>query len=462
MQTSSIVAELDFDLECFVRGFWQVRWTSRWLLATALMMASVRLSFAQTVAASRVISTGIQHDGYPESGSSLASVSGSAVQGATEDLNSCRVHQVKSLPGSHQFGSEFIVAMTSDPDPNAKEPNAVWALTADLSKQVPVADRAMYISKSSDGGVTWTEIARIESDYFDAKIGEGLRNGLGVSPGGSELVFTTQRGAFQVLPGAGPSDASVKYIAGPRVPRPRPRLSKPKKPGDPIMAGAVLITADGKHMVIGYGYFDLNPRILAYHKDDGGSWAEDRPLPNLPSNLDILSMQYDDSRSSRPRSLYLGTGDQAYRLNFQTMRWNRIAGVGDDSAIHAMSIVGGPHLAACWGVYNPLSADAVKRVTDARFLLHRGKDEVGSNIRAYGIEVDAARPNREVVTSITGAYVSEDSGKTWRRLNDLPDGEYRSSHFNPDGSIILSGIPGTFLANPFSDACSPRLQTRER
>jgi len=380
---------------------------------------------------------------------------------ARRDLASCHVHRVKTLPGSHQFGSEFIVAMASDPDPQASDSNAVWALTADLSKQVAAEDRAMYISKSTDGGVTWTEIARIGPEYFDAKIGEGLRNGLAVSPGGSDLVFTTQRGAFQLLPGSGPADATVNSIAGPRVPRPRPRLSKPKKPGDPIMAGVVLITADGKHMVVGYGYFDLNPHILNFHKDDGGSWVEDRAVPNLPSNLDILSMQFDDSHSARPGSLYLGTGDQAYRLNYQTMKWNRIAGVGDDSAIHAMSIVDGPHLAACWGVYNPLSADAVKRVTDARFLLHRGKDEVGPNIRAYGIEVDAARPKREVVTSITGVYLSEDSGKTWRRLNDLPDGEYRSSHFNADGSVILSGIPGTFLANPFSDACSPRLQTRE-
>jgi hypothetical protein len=396
----------------------------------------------------------------PARGNSSPNLDNSEADLARRDLASCHVHQVKSLPGSHQFGSEFIVAIASDADPDSKETDAVWALTADLSKQVPAEDRAMYVSKTVDGGVTWTEIARLDSDYFDAKIGEGLRNGLAVSPGGGDLVFTTQRGAFQLVPGSGPAEATVKYIAGPRVPHPRARLNRPKKPGDPIMAGVVLITGDGRHMLVGYGYFDLNPHIVSYHKDDGGSWVQDRSLPNLPSDLDILSMQYDDARSSKPGSLYLGTGDQAYRFDFQSMKWRRIAGVGDDSAIHAMSIVGGPHLAACWGVYNPLSADAVQRVTDARFLLHRGKDEVGPNIRAYGIEVDKARPNREVVTSITGVYTSEDSGKTWKRLNDLPDGEYRSSHFNADGSVILSGIPGTFLANPFSDACSPRLQTR--
>ncbi len=385
----------------------------------------------------------------------------SAVVNASKDLDGCYVHRVTSLPGSHEFGSEFMVAMAGDPDPKAGEADAVWGLTADLSKKVPAQDRAMYISKSTDGGATWTQVARVDSNYFDAKIGEGLRNGLSVSPGGTDFVITTQRGAFQVFPQSSISVAEVKSIAGPRVPNPRPRLSRPKRAGDPIMAGVVRITADGKHMVVGYGYFDLNPRILTYHKDDSGSWIEDRFLPNLPSKMDILSMQFDDSRSPSPGFLYLGTGDQAYRFNLHTMKWSRIVGVGPDSAIHGMSIVGGPHLAACWGVYNPLSADAVARVTDARFLLHRAKDEVGPNIRAYGIEVDPARPNRQVLTAITGVYTSDDSGKSWKRLNDLPDGEFRSAHFNSDGTVIVSGLPGTFIVNPFSATCSPRLKTRD-
>ena len=83
------------------------------------------------------------------------------------------------------------------------------------------------------------------------------------------------------------------------------------------MAGVVRITADGKHMMVGYGYFDLNPHIFTYHKDDGGSWVEDGSLPHLPSDLDIFSLQFDDSRSVRPRSLYLGTGDQAYILDLR-------------------------------------------------------------------------------------------------------------------------------------------------
>ncbi len=390
---------------------------------------------------------------------SLSASDDSDTDHAKKDPDICRVHRVTSLPGSHHFGSEFIVAMASDPDPKASGSDVVWALTADLSDTIPSSDRAMYISKSIDGGETWTQVARLDSNYFNAKIGEGLRNGLSVSSGGSDLVITTQRGAFQVLPESSASGAVVKSIAGPRVPHPRPRLSRPKRAGDPIMAGVVQITADGKHMMVGYGYFDLNPQIFTYHKGDGGSWVEDRPLPRLPSEMDILSMQFDKASEN---SLYVGTGDQAYHLDLRTMKWTRIAGVGEDSAIHGMSIVGGPHLAACWGVYNPLSADAVARVTDARFLLHRFTDEVGPNIRAYGIEVDPSKPNREVVTSITGVYISDDSGKNWRRLNDLPEGEYRTAHFNPDGTVIVSGLPGTFLVNAFSETCSPRLKTRDQ
>src|SRR5580698_4893626 len=87
--------------------------------------------------------------------------------------DSCHVRQVKSLPGSGAFASDFLEAMVS-------EGGAVWGLTADLSSKVPAADRAMYVSRSSDGGKTWTQVARVGSRYFDADIGEGERNGLAV------------------------------------------------------------------------------------------------------------------------------------------------------------------------------------------------------------------------------------------------------------------------------------------
>jgi hypothetical protein len=367
---------------------------------------------------------------------------------------------VKSLPGTHHFASDFIETMASDPNPRAKDANVLWALTADLSEEIPSDERAMYISKSTDGGKTWAQVARVDSRYFDAGIGEGLRNGLGVSPGGTEFVITTQKGAFQVIPQTGTSDAIVKSIAGPRVPHPLPWLSLPKMEGDPIRAGAVLITADGRHMIVGYGYFDLNPQIFTYHKDSKGSWVKDGQLLNFPTQMDILSMQFDRSKNPATRSLYVGTGDQAYRINLHTMKWTRIDGVGPDSAIHGMSLVGGLHLAACWGIYNPISPDAVQRVTEASFLLHPTTDEVGPNIRAYSIDVDPLRTNREVVTAITGVYVSSDSGKSWRRINDLPEQEFRSAHFDSDGTVLVSGIAGTFLINPFSNACTPHLKTR--
>jgi len=384
-----------------------------------------------------------------------------AVNTHPKDPDNCQIRKVTSLPGSHQFGSDFLEAMTGDPDPKAPVANVVWGLTADLSSNVPAADHAMYISKSTDGGKTWAQVARVDRKYFDADIGEGERNGLGVSPGGREFVITTQRGAFQVLPQAGRPDAVVKPIAGPRVPEPDADIIIPKRKGDPVTAGVVKITADGKHLIVGYGYFDLNPQLLTYRKGEDGSWIEDKPLPGLPTDMDILSMQFGDPKSPDARSIYVGTGDQAFRLRAHSLRWTRIGGVGDDSAIQGISTVGGPHLAACWGVYNPTSADTVQRVTHASFLLHRDEDEAGSSIRAFSVEVDPARPNHEVVTGLTGVYASGDLGKSWKRLNELPDGEFRSAHFNSgDGTVIVSGIEGTFLVNPFSKNCSARLRTR--
>jgi hypothetical protein len=338
----------------------------------------------------------------------------------------------------------------------------IWGLTADLSERVPPQQRAMYISKSADGGATWTSIARVDSRYFNAQIAEGLRNGLAVLPGGDEFVLTTQRGAFQVLPQPDSYTPVVRPIPGPRVPDSPPKISIPKKSGDPVRANIVAITADGRRMILGYGYFDLEPQMFEYHRGDDGTWVESGRLPPLPTDMDLLSIQFDDPQSPDPGFVYVGTGDQAYVLNLRTKKWGRVHGVGPDSAIHAMSVAGGLHIAACWGIYNPAGPGTVRRVTNAHFLLHRMSDETGSNLRTYGIDVDPSQPNREVITSITGVYVSADSGESWRRLSDLPDGEYRSVHFNSDGTVIVSGLPGTFLVKPFSEACSPRLRVRQR
>jgi hypothetical protein len=376
---------------------------------------------------------------------------------AQDDLESCRVHKVSGLPGSHGYAGDFIETIASDP--SVVDPDTFWALTADLSEAVPAQSRALYISKTEDGGATWTVAARLDSRYFDDKIGEGLRNGFLVAPGGGSFVVTTQRGAFQVFPQAG-GGAMVKQIEGPRVPDTPPKIQLTKKPGEPVRANAVEMTADGNRLIIGYGYFDRTPLMFNYRKDAGGSWVEDGQIPGLPTEMDILSMQFDDLKKTRPGFLYVGTGDQVYLLNLRTKGWSRVDGVGPDSAIHGMTVVGGLHLAACWGVYNPVGPGMVRRVTNAKFLLHRTSDEAGPNLRAYGIEVDTLRQNREVVTSITGVYVSEDSGQSWRRLNDLPDGEYRSAHFSSDGNVLVSGMPGTFLVNPFSEDCTPRLKRR--
>ena len=381
----------------------------------------------------------------------------------TQNANDCYVREVKTLPGSHAYAADFVEVMATDPSlrasDRARDRNVVWGLNADLSKEVPAEERALYISKSTDGGETWTVVARLGPEYFDAGIDEGLRNGLSVAPGGGEFVVTTQKGAFQVIPRG--SDAVVKYIAGPRVPHDRPWVSITKKEGDPVRAAAAKMTADGRRLIVAYGYFDMDPKLFSYHRGRGGEWLEDGRLPQIPTDLQIFSMEWDKPERVRPGALYVGTGDQIYRLDLRTMKWTEVKGVEPDSAIHAINTVGGLHIAACWGIYEPTSADLVWKVTDEVFIYHRDQDETGSNIRAYGIEVDPVKPSRQVVTALTGVYITTDGGQNWRRMNGLPEGEYRTAHFNADGSVIISGLPGTFVANPFASACGPRLRTRD-
>src|SRR6202034_4259096 len=85
---------------------------------------------------------------HPIKTSSSPSSDDSDGDSAKRDLDSCHVREVKSLPGSHHFGSDFIEAMASDPDPTATDTNVVWGLTVDLSSKVPAEDRALYVSKS--------------------------------------------------------------------------------------------------------------------------------------------------------------------------------------------------------------------------------------------------------------------------------------------------------------------------
>src|ERR1700740_2424672 len=142
--------------------------------------------------------------------------SGQPPNPARRDLASCHVHEVTDLPGSHQFASDFIETMATDPDPDSgrrsDDPSTVFALTADIGSKVPADRQAIYLSKSINGGATWTPIARLDSRYFNAQISEGARNGLAVAPGATDFVITTQDGALQIIPQRNLSAPIVKSI----------------------------------------------------------------------------------------------------------------------------------------------------------------------------------------------------------------------------------------------------------
>jgi hypothetical protein len=375
-----------------------------------------------------------------------------------EEPPECAVQRVTDLPGSHGYAGDFIEATAMEP--GADDQDVFWALTADLSETVPAEKRAMYISKTTDGGATWIPLARVGPSYFEAYVGEGLRNGFIVAPGGRSFVLTTQKGAFEVIPQPGTTSAVILPIDGPRVPEGLSKVPLTKKPGEPVRANVALMTSDGSRLYLGFGYFDRTPLLYSYRRGAGGNWLQESQIAGLPSEMDLLSIQFDDARPVNPRFMYVGTGDQAYLLNMRTMRWSRVDGVGTDSAIHGMTVVGGLHIAACWGVYNPVGPGMVSKVTSPTFLIHPTTDEAGPNVRAYSVDVDPIRLNRAVVTAITGVYVSEDRGVTWRRINSLPDGEYRTAHFDVDGTVLVSGMPGTFMVRPFDEVCRPRLRRR--
>src|SRR5215472_7944504 len=80
---------------------------------------------------------------------------------ASDEPESCRVHQVTAFPGSHQFATDFIETIATDPDADDSA-EVIWGVTADLSINVPAQQQAMYISKSIDGGATWTSVAHLD------------------------------------------------------------------------------------------------------------------------------------------------------------------------------------------------------------------------------------------------------------------------------------------------------------
>jgi hypothetical protein len=392
-------------------------------------------------------------------------------------LGSCATQRV-SVPGSHQYASEFMEKIVSAPNAN---PPALFGISADLSSAAVKSNQeAMHISKSTDGGKTWTEVSKIKSDYYS--ISDGLYNGLGVSVDGKNIAFTTKKGVFALNPNGNPTDAFTKL-----------------SPADDSQPAAtdVQISPDGKHMAASYGFFDQKATVVTYHLENG-AWKKDMIAP-ITSGSNVISLQYDPSGK-----LYAGTGNQVFAFNTASSQWNQIPitlsgttktqsgkTITTTKAVNDVSVYGmtftqagtapnftyKPNLAAtCWGVFN-LPAQTISRG------------------RTYSVVANPKNPMQVVRTTAMGASFSTDGGKTWNPVPGLPEcestvtpgqmitksssaacadtwnvktgktpahakmdpelypSEFRTAQFNDDGTLLISGTSGTFLTNPFSTSC---------
>src|SRR6185437_4648781 len=61
-----------------------------------------------------------------------SSTSVSPPASSSDEPERCRVRRVTAFPSSHQFATDFIDTIATDPGPHADDPAAIWGLTADL------------------------------------------------------------------------------------------------------------------------------------------------------------------------------------------------------------------------------------------------------------------------------------------------------------------------------------------
>ena len=121
---------------------------------------------------------------------------------AKDDLDSCRVHRVTGLPGSHQFASDFIETIASDPDPDAEDPAMfIWGLTGGCSERVLAGiELCTYRNRPMVGRHGLRLREWIRDILMRASLRVCVTDWI-VAPGGDYFVITTQRGAFQVFVG---------------------------------------------------------------------------------------------------------------------------------------------------------------------------------------------------------------------------------------------------------------------
>ena len=117
--------------------------------------------------------------------------------GADRKLNPDDSCPSAQLPSNGGFGGNYIKGVTADPD----NPKILYG----ISEHIEGGEHAMYISRSEDGGKTWSAVSKInptnskKEDVMTST--ESASNSLVVNKGSPKsFVFTTKAGGFRAFP----------------------------------------------------------------------------------------------------------------------------------------------------------------------------------------------------------------------------------------------------------------------
>jgi hypothetical protein len=337
---------------------------------------------------------------------------------------------------------------------------------------VSQTDSTINLYNSVDDGNSWQLVNR----FINMAKNPSRTLRMTVSEGAQDIIIGTDRGAFVS------SDQGASF-------------SQIGKSG--TQAVDVKLSEKGDRLIVGYR-LTQGSDVEIFEKKNG-VWS---PSAQQPTGLDeysakgaqaekdsghharfyangvnLYSVQFDPNH---PDVIYAGAGNQLYR-------WDSAGGwallgknVHDDSTVYNIDIdktTGRLLMSTCNGVYQADSNQSdptFTRIGNGTFLWRQGKGGDGGRagydptagvdhaspknaLRALDVSVDPFDPTKIAATADTGIYTSNDSGKTWKRLeggdwSEVPDhaatDDIRTAAWTQDGSVVFSSNDTTYRATP--------------